>query len=407
MGNYAIKIMIYHELPLSYPQVPELTEAFVQECHKILAFQHGFASYARIKALKKSIADVQSGRAVWLQMGPCHENVNDSPKNTLALWKMADSLRAEVERLSSRRAVTVLRSLGQMVKPRTQSHEQRGEQALPIFRGQMLHEPEFHRAARSLCASRVQRAYDFSEAAWNRLEKEPSYRLNGFVSHEALLLHYEAALVRHHYEEPEKGGESHKAMPKHKLYGSSGHLLWIGARTNAPDGEHAKFLARLDNPIGIKIGPSVTKSHLLALLARLNPENEAGKIVLICRIGLTESAEKALLALVSAVVSNGLKVAWVIDPMHGNTLTNRRGTKIRVVETMLQECALFIKALKSLSVEVGGLHIEAGEGDFTECVSFGANDKGLEERYESLCDPRLNGEQTRYFVRTFMRMLSR
>jgi 3-deoxy-7-phosphoheptulonate synthase len=290
-----------------------------------------------------------------------------------------------MERILGRRVIPVLRAAGQMSKPRSADNETMNGKTLPSFRGEMLHDAEFTRGARTTSPERLVRAYHFARSAFDALMSSGSFARGGYVSHEALVLHYEGSLVRMHEE---------------STYSTSSHLLWVGMRTNQCDGPHVEFLSHVVNPIGIKVGPSTTNEHLIALLDKLNPRNEKGKIVLIVRLG--RGKEDQFKRLLDA--ARGREVIWSIDPMHGNGTKNREGNKVRYMETMFSECRHFTDIMHREGVVIGGLHIEAGEGDFTECVWKGSSEKGLRTGFRSLCDPRLNSIQTWDFLTTFSRM---
>ena len=202
-----------------------------------------------------------------------------------------------------------------------------------------------------------------------------------FTSHEALLLPYEEALTR----VDSTSGD---------WYDCSAHMLWIGDRTRQPDGAHVEFLRGVRNPLGFKAGPTLSTDDLLRLIDTLNPANEAGRIVIICRMGADKVADK-LPALVRAVKRAGRSVVWSCDPMHGNTVTAANGRKTRHFDAILSEVKDFFAVHRAEGTHPGGVHFEMTGQEVTECVG-GATDitvDNLNERYETQCDPRLNASQ--------------
>jgi 3-deoxy-7-phosphoheptulonate synthase len=203
-----------------------------------------------------------------------------------------------------------------------------------------------------------------------------------FTSHEALLLNYEQALTR-------------KNNENGKFYDLSAHMLWIGDRTRNPKEAHVEFMRGIANPIAFKVGPSISKDDLLNLLDILNPNNEAGRITLISRMGASK-VEELLPPLVELIKKEGRKVIWSCDPMHGNTIKSSVGYKTRKFDDILSEITSFFKIHKSLGSYAGGIHFEMTGQDVTECL--GGNQQiseiNLQDRYHTHCDPRLNASQS-------------
>ncbi len=203
-----------------------------------------------------------------------------------------------------------------------------------------------------------------------------------YTSHEALLLPYEQALTRI----DSTTGE---------WYGCSSHFLWIGDRTRQVDGAHVEFLRGVRNPIGIKVGPTTQPAELLRLLDILNPEEAAGRITLISRMG-AEGVTVHLPPLLRAVQRAGRRVTWLVDPMHGNTVSTASKVKTRSFEAILAEVRGFFDVFAAEGARPGGVHVEMTGQDVTECVG-GAHrltEADLGARYETFCDPRLNAEQS-------------
>jgi 3-deoxy-7-phosphoheptulonate synthase len=203
-----------------------------------------------------------------------------------------------------------------------------------------------------------------------------------YSSHEALLLDYERAMTRI---------DSRTGLP----YDTSAHFPWIGERTRALDGAHVEFFRHVRNPIGVKLGPSTTPQDALALIGRLNPENEPGRLTFITRMGASRIRD-GLPQIVAKVAASGAQVAWVCDPMHGNTHEAPNGHKTRHVEDILAEVTGFFEVHRALGTHPGGIHIEFTGDDVTECVggSHGLTEDDLGDRYETACDPRLNRSQS-------------
>jgi 3-deoxy-7-phosphoheptulonate synthase len=202
------------------------------------------------------------------------------------------------------------------------------------------------------------------------------------ASHEALVLEYEQAMTRI---------DSRTQQP----YDVSGHFVWIGERTRQLDGAHVELLSRVRNPIGVKLGPTTSADDAIALAGRLNPDNEAGRLTFITRMGAGRIHD-LLPPLVEKVEAAGVQVAWVCDPMHGNTYEASSGYKTRAFDDVIAEVQGFFDVHRALDTWPGGVHIELTGDDVTECVGGGEElaEIDLGDRYESVCDPRLNRVQS-------------
>ncbi len=203
-----------------------------------------------------------------------------------------------------------------------------------------------------------------------------------YTSHEALLLHYEQALTR-------------VDSLTGKWYGCSAHMLWIGDRTRNLDGAHVEFMKGVQNPIGLKCGPSLEPDDLLRLIDALNPQNIPGRLTLIARMG-HEKVEAKLPALVRAVKRQGAKVVWSCDPMHGNTIKSATGYKTRPFDRILGEVKSFFAVHRAEGTHAGGVHFEMTGQDVTECIggAKAVTEDSLADRYHTHCDPRLNASQS-------------
>ena len=383
--------------------------------------------------LKARIALAAEGKAFWLQGGDCAETfaaaTADSIRNRI---KTILQMAAVLQYYSSLPVVKVGRMAGQFAKPRSNDLETRGDVTLPAYRGDAVNDLEFTESARTPDPQRLVRVYNTSAATlnlvraftqggfadlrrvheWNKgfirdssvgdryeemakeigraldfmksagVDPEAFKSVDFFSSHEALILEYEKALTRI---------DSRTGDP----YDVSAHFVWIGERTRQLDGAHVDFASKIKNPICIKLGPKSTVEDALALINRLDPDREPGRITFITRMGASKIRE-ALPALVDGVTKSGAKVLWVCDPMHGNTYEAPSGYKTRKFDDVMDEVKGFFEVHKSLGTHPGGIHIELTGDDVTECVGGGEQilESDLASRYESACDPRLNHSQS-------------
>ncbi|RJL31834.1 3-deoxy-7-phosphoheptulonate synthase class II [Bailinhaonella thermotolerans] len=383
--------------------------------------------------LKDRLAAVARGEAFVLQGGDCAETfagatASDVRNKLKTLLQMAVVLTYA----ASVPVVKIGRIAGQFAKPRSKPTETRDGVTLPAYRGDMVNGFEFTPEARTPDPRRLLRAYHSAAVtlnlaraftmggyadlrqvhAWNQdfVAESPAgqryERLAGeidraltfmqacgadpaefhtvefYSSHEALILDYDRALTR---------TDSRTGLP----YDVSGHFVWIGERTRQLDGAHVEFLRHIRNPIGVKLGPTTTPEEALALIEKLDPEREPGRLTFITRMGASRVRD-ALPTLVEKVTATGAKVAWICDPMHGNTFEAPSGHKTRRVTDVLDEVAGFFEVHRALGTHPGGIHIEFTGDDVTECVGGGAeiSEADLHERYETACDPRLNRSQS-------------
>jgi 3-deoxy-7-phosphoheptulonate synthase len=383
--------------------------------------------------LKADLAAVTRGEAFVLQGGDCAETfagaTADDVRNKLkTLLQMAIVLTyaAKVP------VVKIGRMAGQYAKPRSKNTETREGVELPAYRGDMVNGFDFTSEARIPDPWRLLRAYHSSAVtlnlvraftkggyadlrqvhAWNQdfviespagkryeqlareidqalafmracgAEPEEFHTVEFYSSHEALILDYDRALTRI---------DSRTGQP----YDVSAHMVWIGERTRQLDGAHVEFFAGIRNPIGVKLGPTTSAEDALALIQKLNPENEAGRLTFITRMGAAKIREH-LPELVEKVTASGAQVAWICDPMHGNTFEAPSGHKTRRLDDVLNEVAGFFEVHRALGTHPGGVHIEFTGDDVTECVGGGAEivEDDLVRRYETACDPRLNRGQS-------------
>jgi 3-deoxy-7-phosphoheptulonate synthase len=328
--------------------------------------------------------------------------------------------------------VKIGRMAGQFAKPRSAETETRDGVALPVYRGDAVNGLDFTAEARAPDPRRLLRAYHCSSVTLNlcRAFASGGYadlrqvhacnqdfvshspagrryeRLAGeidqaiafmhacgvdpdefravelYSSHEALLLDYERAMTR---------TDSRTGQP----YDLSAHLVWIGERTRDPDGAHIEFARQIRNPLAVKVGPSTTGEDVLTLIDLLNPGREPGRLTLVTRMGAGRIRD-ALPPLVEKVAVSGAEVAWVCDPMHGNTYEAPSGHKTRRFDDVLDEVTGFFEVHRALGTHPGGIHIEFTGDDVTECTGGGEEiaEADLDHRYETACDPRLNRSQS-------------
>ena len=232
-------------------------------------------------------------------------------------------------------------------------------------------------------SNRIADALDFMTATGMEAEKIDALgSVDFYVSHEALLLEYEEALTR-------------VDSTTGATIAGSGHMVWIGDRTRQPDGAHVEFCRGIENPIGLKCGPSMESDDLKRLLATLNPRNEAGRLTLIARFG-AGNVEDHLPRLIETVRSEGANVVWVCDPMHGNTIKSASGYKTRPFDRVLGEVREFFAVHRAQNTIPGGVHFEMTGADVTECTGGvrAVTDEDLSDRYHTACDPRLNASQS-------------
>ena len=389
-----------------------------------------------VRALKQQLGDAAQGNGFLIQGGDCAETFDDF---------RADSIRDKLKILlqmsvvltygASCNVVKLGRIAGQFAKPRSANTETRDGIELPSYRGDAVNDINFNEDSRKQNPKRLLRTYNQSAATlnllrafttggfadlnkvhvWNQefIAQSPQGKryeeiansiddalifmkavgINSdntsalklaefFTSHEALLLGYEHALTR-------------QDSLTGKWYNCSAHFLWIGDRTRQPNGAHVEFLSGVDNPIGIKVGPTINEEELITLCEKLNPENEWGKLTLISRMG-ADTVRSKLPPLIKTIKESGQNVLWVCDPMHGNTYKTDNGYKTRHFDTILEELEHFFAIHRAEETVPGGVHFELTGDNVTECLGGAReiSDSDLNSRYETACDPRLNNEQS-------------
>ncbi|MCX5390538.1 class II 3-deoxy-7-phosphoheptulonate synthase [Streptomyces sp. NPDC006482] len=386
-----------------------------------------------VDRLHRRLAEVANGQAFLLHGGDCAETFDGNTEahvgaNLRTLLQMAVVLTYG----ASLPVVKVGRIAGQYAKPRSKETDELG---LPVYRGDIINAVTPSPAARVADPQRMVQAYAHSSASlnhvravvdsgmadlnrvqgWNldfvrdspageryralaseidsglrfmsacKADHSSLHTTEIYASHEALLLDYERGLLR-----TGTGTDGQE-----KLYGLSGHFLWIGERTRQLDGAHVALASLLANPIGVKIGPGTTPEQVVEYVEKLDPDGVPGRLTLISRMG-SGRVREVLPAIVEKVTATGHKVIWQCDPMHGNTRETPSGYKSRHFDDILDEVKGFFQVHRDLGTHPGGLHIELTGDDVTECLGGARqlDDASLVARYETNCDPRLNPEQS-------------
>ena len=423
----------WRNLPIE--QVPDYPDpTALAETEKRLASYPPLVFAGEARKLTKSLAEVAEGRSFLLQGGDCAESFAEhGADNIRDFFRAFLQMAVVLTYAGSQPVVKIGRIAGQFAKPRSSGFETKDGVTLPSYRGDIVNGIEFEEGARIPNPERQIMAYRQSAATLNLLrafaqggyanldnvhqwmlgfvddspeaeryrqladrisetmnfmraigidaESHPSLReTDFFTSHEALLLGYEEAMTR-------------VDSTSGKWYATSGHMIWIGDRTRQQDHAHVEFCRGIQNPIGLKCGPSLEPDALLRLIDALNPENIPGRLTLITRFG-HEKVESHLPKLVQAVKKEGRKVVWSCDPMHGNTITLNH-YKTRPFDRILAEVQVFFDVHRAEGTHPGGIHIEMTGKDVTECTG-GARAvlaEDLSDRYHTHCDPRLNANQ--------------
>jgi 3-deoxy-7-phosphoheptulonate synthase len=425
----------WRNLPIQ--QVPEYADAAA-----LTATEAQLASFPPLvfageaRKLKEHLGKVAAGKAFLLQGGDCAESFAEhSADNIRDFFRVFLQMAVVTTFAAAMPVVKVGRIAGQFAKPRSSPTEKRDGAELPSYRGDIINGMEFTPEAREPDPRRQVEAYRQSAATLNLIrafatggyanldnarrwmlgfvegspqsgryrelsdkiahamefmraigidpQTHPEMRATDFyTSHEALLLGYEQALTR-------------VDSTTGDWYATSGHMLWIGDRTRQPDHAHLEYCRGVKNPIGLKCGPSLSPDGLMKLIDILNPEDEAGRLTLICRFGADKVGEH-LPALVQRVKAEGRNVVWSCDPMHGNTISAAGGYKTRPFDRVLQEVKNFFSIHEAEGTYAGGVHLEMTGKNVTECTGGArtVTEASLADRYDTQCDPRLNAEQS-------------
>ena len=421
----------YRALPAA--QQPTWADgAVLEDVREQLATLPPLVFAGEVDTLRTRLAQAARGEAFLLQGGDCAETFVDAT---------ADRIRNRIKTVlqmavvlmygSSLPVIKMGRMAGQFAKPRSSDFETREGVTLPAYRGDAVNSYEFTEEGRKNDAKRLLQAYNTSSStlnliraftqggfadlrevhAWNRgftdnpankkyesiagdidramrfmeacgVDSAELRATEFFVSHEGLLFDYERPLTRI---------DSRTQLP----YVTSSHFIWIGERTRQLDGAHVDFFSRVRNPLGVKLGPTSTVEDVLRLIDKLDPEREPGRLTLISRMGAGKIRDE-LPKLVEAVRDAGASPLWITDPMHGNGITTANGYKSRRFDDVMDEVQGFFEVHRALGTHPGGLHVELTGDDVAECLggSEQIDEATLEQRYESVCDPRLNHMQS-------------
>lgn len=421
------------KVALQQPKYEDLS--ILEKIEKELAKYPPLVFAGEARSLKKALAKVANGEAFLLQGGDCAESFSD-----FSATKIRDSFKvilqmAIVLTYAGKCPIVKLgRLAGQFAKPRSSDFEKQGDIELPSYRGDIINSADFTQEARKADPKRMLQGYHQSAATLNLIRafanggladlhevqkwnlefakgaqiaryKELANKITEamefmeacgissattrtlrevefYTSHEALLLNYEEALTR-------------KDSISGEWYDCSAHMLWIGERTRNLDGAHLEFLRGVKNPLGVKIGPNATKDDILGICDVLNPNNEAGRLNLIVRMGADIIKDK-LPPLLNSIKPEERAIVWSIDPMHGNTIKASTGHKTRDFERILEEVRSFFEIHKANGTYAGGVHLEMTGDDVTECIGGGicrVAEENLGVNYNTQCDPRLNVNQ--------------
>jgi len=400
-----------------------------------------------IENLKHQLADASRGERFLLQGGDCSENFTDCESSAIASkLKILLQMSLVLVQGGKKRVIRIGRFAGQYAKPRSVDNETRGGISLPAYRGDMINRPAFTPEDRIPNPDLLLRAYERSGLTINFIRSlieggfadlhHPEYwglgfvansphaseymrmvqtigeslrfmetltgyvladinRVDFFTSHEGLHLGYEQAQTR---QVPRRSG----------WYNLSTHFPWIGERTRSLTGAHIEYFRGIANPIGVKVGPTVTPEDALALAEALNPGNEPGRLTFIHRFGANKVA-KCLPPLVTAIREQGRQILWCCDPMHGNTETTKSGIKTRRFENILHELEESYRILKDCGAHLGGVHFELTGDNVTECIggASGVTEADLARDYRTQVDPRLNYEQAMEMALLLARLMAK
>ncbi|MEU2131297.1 3-deoxy-7-phosphoheptulonate synthase [Streptomyces sp. NPDC018352] len=363
-------------------QQPEWGDsAQVERVRDVLADLPPLVETESLTRLRGLLAGVAAGQAQVVQAGDCAEDPAECTAGDVERKAgLLDVLAGVMNSITHQPVVRVGRIAGQYAKPRSARTESAGGIEIPVYRGHMVNGPEPDLEARRPDPRRLLAGYRAASRVMDSLCPTPQARIDPAVwtSHEALLLDYEIPMLR-----PDREG---------RLALTSTHWPWIGERTRQIEGAHVALLAEVVNPVACKVGPRMTVAELLGLCERLDPGKEPGRLALIARMG-ADAATDLLPPLVRAVRAAGHPVIWLVDPMHGNTVTTADGRKTRVVETIVREVVAFRTAVRAAGGTAGGIHLETTPDPVTECAENADDTDRIGDKYTTLCDPRLNPRQ--------------
>jgi 3-deoxy-7-phosphoheptulonate synthase len=429
--------------PSSWREFPIKQQPTYEDLDTLKSVEAELASYPPLifaeeaRALKAQLANVANGEAFLLQGGDCAESfTNFNANNIKNLFKVMMQMAVVMTFSGSKPVVKVGRIAGQFAKPRSSDTEMVNGVEYPSYRGDIVNDIDADMIARQPNPKKLLKAYNQSAATLNLLRaftrggladlnqvhqwnqdflkdhplgkkyEEVASQITKtlefmaacgitssntpalketklFTSHEALLLNYEEALTR-------------KDSLTGDWYDCSAHMLWIGDRTRSLDEAHLEYFRGIKNPIGCKVGPSMQEDELIKLIDALNPENEAGRLNLIVRMGADKIADH-FPNLLKRVEQEGKKIVWSCDPMHGNVEKTETGYKTRDFDNILSEVKQFFQIHKAQGSNAGGIHLEMTGNNVTECTGSQSSPitaNTLGDRYHTQCDPRLNADQS-------------
>ena len=414
------------------PEYPDATH--VARVEQTLAGYPPLVFAGEARELRRQFAEVTEGRAFLLQGGDCAESFAEfSAAKIRDTFKVLLQMAIVMTFAAGCPVVKVGRMAGQFAKPRSSGSETIDGITLPAYRGDIVNGIGFDAASRVPDPERLLQAYHQATASLNLLrafaqggfadvhqvhqwnldfiansalaekyhqlanridetlafmravgmDSAPQLReVSFFTAHEALLLNYEEAFVR-------------RDSLTGRWYDCSAHMLWIGDRTRQLDGAHVEFMRGIENPIGVKVGPSMDPDELIRLIDTLNPDNDPGRLNLIVRMG-ADKVEAHFPRLLRKIKEEGRQVLWSSDPMHGNTIKASSGYKTRDFAQILSEVRQFFAVHQAEGTYAGGIHIEMTGQNVTECIggSRPITEDGLSDRYHTHCDPRMNADQS-------------
>jgi 3-deoxy-7-phosphoheptulonate synthase len=407
----------------------------ISEYNNVIKKLHSYPSIIlpnQISQLKQRLIQVSDNKAFLIQGGDCAESFKEfSEINIKNKLKILFQMATIISYGASIDTVKIGRIAGQYAKPRSCQYETREDITLPTYRGDSVNDISFDLNSRTPNPKRLLEAYNKSTATLNLIQpiiknefnklkhfwniemlnhsniysrfEETIQNINKslkfynaisnninlfneekfnefYISHECLLLDYETALTRQN---------------NNQYYNASAHMVWLGDRTRNINSAHVEYLSGIGNPVGIKCGPNLDMEDLKLILRKINPQNEKGKIVLICRFG-ADKIEKYLPKLINMITINQFEVIWSCDPMHGNTYESKNKYKTRNFNTITKELHLFFDIHYNSVTNANGVHFELTPNNVTECVGGIRNiqESDLHINYETSCDPRLNHEQS-------------
>ena len=353
---------------LSAKHIPQYNDN-IESIKNKLSSLDGFINYEEIKNFISILSKVSTSNHFIVQMGECAELFTKSNEQDIIsrLNLIEDFCSLLPKKITP---VKIGRIAGQYSKPRSEDFELINGVKTPVYKGDMFHDFE----NRNFDSNRMIEAYNYSKKSYDIIQKQNK---DIFTSHEALNLHYEECVT--------------KLAEDGKYYNLSAHMLWLGEKTRFLESAHVEYLRGIANPVGIKISNQIAVDELLEIIKLINPENTLGKIILINRMG-SKNTSKDFDNITIAIKKSGLSIIWTCDPMHGNTFKLENNYKTRKLEDIISEITDFANILKKNDIKFGGIHLENSPDDIYECIDNNCNTVG--EKYETLCDPRLNRNQS-------------